>query len=92
MDKETDDNEFRSYIAEGGNAQSKPIGILKWEPQYKEEFYTKCFRLTISKGDYETVFNADFWSDTIKVKKYWVNRSKRGNAQSEGGGGGNEET
>ena len=89
VDKETDDNELRSYIAEGGNAKSKPIGIRKWEPQYKEEFYTKCFRLTISKDDYETVFNADFWPDSIKIRKYWVNRSKRGNAQS--GGGGNEE-
>ena len=38
VDKETDDNELRSYIAEGWNAKSKPISIRKWEPQYKEEF------------------------------------------------------
>lgn len=74
MDME--DDTLRKFIEEGGSKKERKVNIRKWEPRYSDDFDSKRFRLTISKSDYEYVYDANFWPLDISVRKYWLSKEE----------------
>ena len=81
VDKDTDDEDMKKFIEEGGSNKSGKVTVRLWEPRYKPEWDNKRFRLTIPLCDYNRVFNAEFWPENVWIKKYWVDLNKGKNCQ-----------
>ena len=71
-----EDDELRDFIENGGGLKQQKVEIRRWEARYKDYYEYKCFRLTISKKDYEYVFNPTFWPMDIHFRKYWLDKEE----------------
>lgn len=74
VDKDITDDAMKKYIEGGGSTKKRTVDIRLWEPRYKENHESKCFRLTIAKSDYEYVFKPEFWPIDIGFRKYWLSK------------------
>ena len=70
------DDELLQYIENGGSTAAKKVEVRLWEKRYKENHEHKCFRLTISKGDYDYVFKPEFWPLDVHFRKYWLSKDE----------------
>lgn len=77
VDKDMSDDTLRSYISEGGSKKQNTVNIRLFEPRYKAGAESKQFRLTISKNDYDYVYQADFWPVDVSVRRYWLSEADK---------------
>ena len=71
------DDELKKFVENGGSSGGNNIEVRCWEARYKENYNTKCFRLTIGKSDYDRVYKEDFWPNDIYVRKYWLSNEEK---------------
>lgn len=74
--KDMSDEALRKYIEDGGSKKDKKVNVRLWEPRYQDHHEYKCFRLSISKFDYEYVFQPDFWPLDVHFRKYWLSKEE----------------
>ena len=74
--RDMSDEDLRKYIEDGGSQQERKVNIRLWEPRYKDFHEYKCFRLTISKTDYDYVYKPEFWPMDIHFRKYWLDKAE----------------
>ena len=64
VDLTMDDKALQEFIENGGSTKDGKLNLRLFERRYKDDFTTKCFRITIGAEDYKRVYNSEFWPDS----------------------------
>ena len=76
IDLTMSDESLKEFIQNGGSKEDGQVKLRLFEPRYKDDFTTKCFRITIGVEDYKKVYNPEFWPEDIRIRKYWIKSDK----------------